>query len=159
MKRLATLMLLIVSPLGCKDTSKPTDEEKAKVVPRGTGNLSGGGGAAQSVRKAAARTVNDHYLDQLRTMIAALELQNSRVPSAKEIMDDVAQVKPVISMINDEIVILTDTKMQNGIWAYTKWPQRAEKHYVITINGRGEMTADELETALKAQGSVVRLEK
>jgi hypothetical protein len=163
MKRLAILLVLFVSPLGCKkafDTT-PGPDEKVQVVPGGSGNLTGGGGAVQGTRKAAARTVNDHYLNQLHQIIFAAMTADGdqRMPSAEQIMQEVAQSKQIVAMIKDEIVILTDTKNSKAIWAYTKWPQRAEKHYVLTDAGRSDMTAAELEQALKAQGSVVKLEK
>lgn len=168
MKRLTLLALLVLAPLGCKkaldkigDDAKPGENEQPRVVPKGTGDLSGGGGATQSVRKAAARTVNDHYLSQLHQMIVATMTEDvdGRVPDANRIMEEIKNVGPLNNMVKDEIVILTNNRDPQGIWAYTKWPQRAGKHYVITASGRGEMSPAELTRALETQRSTVKLEK
>jgi hypothetical protein len=167
MKRLAILLVvLLVSPLGCKkaldkigDQAKLEPDEKPQIIPKGTGDLSGGGGALGSVRKATARIANDVQLDQLYKSISAMELLEGGVPSADSIKKDVRQNKQLAGLIDEEVIILTNTNKKDGIWAYTKWPQRASEHYVITQSGRGQMSPAELEKALKAQGSTVNLEK
>ena len=165
MIRLLILALLFVTPFGCKkafDTTVGSDETP-KIIPSGVGNLSGGGGggAVQDVRKAAARTVNDHNLDQMYKMIfdAMTSDPNGKVPNAEQIKEEIRQAGPIAAMVKDGIVILTNTQNKDGVWAYTKWPQRGGKHYVITGAGRGEMTPDDLTKALQAQGSTVTLEK
>ncbi len=167
MIRLAFLAPLFMLSLSCQkaDEKKSNGDVPPNIVPKGGGDLSvgggGGGGAAQAVRKAAARTVNDVELDQLKLMIvtAMTEDPNQNPPSADQIKEAARQNGKLAALIKDEVIILTNSQKRDGIWAYTKWPQRAGKHYVITASGRDEKTPDELATALKAQGSEVKLEK
>jgi hypothetical protein len=162
MKRLALLLVLLVSPLGCKkalDTT-PGPEEKVKGLPT-QGDLSAGGGGVQGVRQAAGRTVNDNNLHQLHQIIFAAQQADpdGRVPPADQIMREIAQSGKLVAMIKDETVILTNTSNTQGIWAYTKWPQRNGNHYVLMSAGRSDMSPKDLAEALKMQGSVVKLEK
>jgi hypothetical protein len=170
MKRLAILLPLFALALGCKkDTAENAGDEKSStndkpnIVGKGTGDLSvgGGGGAVQAVRKAAARTVNDNELNNLRQFIALAiaEDPNQKPPSAEQIKELVKQDGKLVALIKDEVIILTNSQKPDGIWAYTKWPQRAGKHYVITAVGREEKTPAELTEALKAQGTEAKLEK
>jgi len=166
MKRLAILLALLVSPLGCKkaldkigDQAKLEPDEKPQVIPKGTGDLSGGGGALGSVRKATARTANLVQLDQLKTTIASMELLEGGMPSADAIKKDVRQDKQLAALIDEEVIILTGTNKKDGIWAYTKWPQRAGEHAVVTASGVGSKSPADLEKELKAQGSAAKLEK
>jgi hypothetical protein len=167
MKRLAILLPLFVLSLGCQkaDDKKPGGDDKPNIVGNGAGNLSvgggGGGGADQAVRKAAARTVNENELKQLQLFIltAMTEDPSQKVPGADQIKELIKQDGKLVGFIKDEVIILTNSQKPDGIWAYTKWPQRAGKHYVITASGRDEKTPAELTDALKAQGSDVKLEK
>lgn len=159
MKRLAMLALVFASPLGCS-SSGTTAEENPKVIPGGQGNLSGGG-ALGGPRNAAARTVNDVQLSELHKYIniAMTAEPDQRVPDANQIMQEIRQDGKLVKLIQDEVIILTNNTNPQGIWAYTKWPQRGGNHYVITASGRGDMAPAQLAQALQAQGSVVKLEK
>jgi hypothetical protein len=166
MKRYAMLPLLLLLALGCKktmdklaDDAKPGADEKPQLIPKGSGDLSGGGGAAQAVRNAAARTANDVELNDLKLAIATAAADDGKPPSAERIKEEVRQNGKLTALIKDEVIILTNTQKKDGIWAYTKWPQRAGKHYVITAVGREEKTPAELTEALKAQGTEAHLEK
>jgi hypothetical protein len=169
MKRLAILFVLFVLPLGCKkamdkisDDAKLQPDEKPQIIPKGGGDLtSGSGGATQGVRNAAARTVNDVALKNLHDAISISESVDGAMPTADAIKKDkaVTQDKQLVGLINDEVIILTGAKNKDGIWAYTQWPQRAGEHYIIKASGRDSMPAAELEKALKAQGSPVKLQK
>jgi hypothetical protein len=168
MKRLMLgILVLSMAQLGCskgmealEKQTQLTKDDKPKIIPKGTGNLSvgEGGGAVQAVRKAAARTVNDSNMDQLHKLTSVTIQLDNRMPSAVEIRNE-ANMNRLGAIFEDDILILTDTKSVNGIYAYTKWPQRNEKHYVLMGSGRHEMSADELTKALQAQGSKVTLEK
>lgn len=162
MKRLVLLLLVLVSPVGCKkalDTT-PGKDENPKVIPSGTGDLSGGGGI-QAPRNAAARIANDIEINQLYTAInTAWTLDTDmNVPNANQIMQEIRQYGKVVAMIQQEIVILTNCTNKDGIWAYTKWPQRNGNHYAIISSGRVEVAPAQLKQALEAQGSLVKLEK
>ena len=162
MTRLAILLALFVSPLGCNKLTNttPGPEEKVKFLP-GPGDMSGGGGAVQGTRMAAQRTVNDNDLNQFQLIIsqAISGEADQRMPSADEIKDLIKQEGKLMKTINDEVIILTDTRKKDGIWAYTAWPQRGGKHYVLTIQGRGEMFPPDLKKALEAQGSPDKIAK
>jgi hypothetical protein len=162
MKRLALLLLVLVSPLGCKkalDTT-PGPDEKVKVIPSGAGDLSGGG-AIQAPRNTAARIANTSNLDQMHKLIYAAiqEDTDERIPDAKQVMQIIRQFGPAVKMVNEEILILTNNTTPQGIIAYTKWPQRAGNHFIITKSGWTDITPAKLAADLKAQGSVVKLEK
>ncbi len=162
MKRLALLLIVLVSPLGCKkalDTT-PGKDENPKVIPGGKGDLSGGAGI-QAPRNAAARIANDNELTQLNLAIqtAWAADTNMNVPDANQIMQEIRQYGKVVAMIQQEIVILTNCTNKDGIWAYTKWPQRGGNHYAIIAQGRIEVSPAQLKQALQAQGSQVKLEK
>jgi hypothetical protein len=167
MKRLAILLPLFALSFGCQKAGnkKSDDNEKPNIVGNGAGNLSvgggGGGGAAQAVRKAAARTVNENELGQLKLFIftAMTEDPNQKPPSAEQIKELIKQDGKLVGLIKDEVIILTNSQKPDGIWAYTKWPQKADKHVVVMASGLPEKTPTELTEALKAQGSDVKLEK
>jgi hypothetical protein len=154
--------------IGCKkqmdDIQKSTElgkDEKPKIIPGGGGNLTvgGGGGAVQAVRKAAARIVNTIELDQLSKSIqTAMTLDpDNKVPDAKTIMEEIRQNGKLVGLIQAEVIILTNTKQADGIWAYTQWPQQENQHRAITRQGVEIIAADQLQQRLQAQGSTVKL--
>jgi hypothetical protein len=174
MKRLLIVLPLLVVALSCKKAMKKLENdaqvqegEQPRIVPKGDGNLSvggggGGGGAVQGPRLAAARTVNDNNLNQLKFLFfnEMTADPNGKPPSADVIKETIRKEAPAIAaMVKDEIVILTNTDKADGILAYTKWPQRAGKHYAIKGGDRLEMTPDELTKALKSQGTTPILAK
>jgi hypothetical protein len=110
---------------------------------------------------AAARTANDAQLNQLYTYIniAMTADTDQRVPNAEQIMQEIRQDGKLVALIKDEVIILTNNTNRDGIWAYTKWPQRAGNHYIITSQGRGDMAPAQLAQALQAQGTTPKLEK
>jgi hypothetical protein len=152
------LTLLIITPLGCS-SSGTTAEEKPNIIPGGKGNLSGGG-ALGGPRNAAARTVNDIQLSQLHKYISIAMTADAdqRVPNAEQIMQEIRQDGKLVGLIKDEVIILTNNTSPQGIWAYTKWPQRGGNHYIITSAGRADMSPAQLQQALQAQGTTAKLE-
>ena len=167
MKRLILLMVVLVSPLGCKkltDTSVGKDENP-QVIPGGKGNLTvgggGGGGGIQAPRKAAARVANTVQIDQLYKIIfTAIQLDpDEKIPDANQIMQEIRKDGKLVAMIHDEILILTNSTHPQGIIGYTKWPQQNGNHFVMTKSGVGPMAPAELMQALQAQGTMAKLEK
>ena len=163
MKRLVLLLVVLVSPLGCKkalDTT-PGKDENPQVIPGGKGNLTGGGDAVQGPRNSVARTVNFNNLDQMYKIIfAAIQADtDARIPDANQIMQEIKQSGQLVKMITDEILILTNNTMPQAIIGYTKWPQRAGNHYVITSSGVVDMAPAQLIQALQAQGTPAKIEK
>lgn len=131
------------------------------VAPNQAGNLTvtGGQGAIQSPRMAAARTVNDVQLKNLHlSMFQTWQLDN-RVPSVDEVMKEARQNAQLYPLLKEGVVILTGTNRGDGVWAYTQYPQRNGNHYVIVQQGRVEMSPDELRMRLEQQMSPVKLAK
>ena len=172
-------LLMTVVLAGCgKKTAKnnqpdstppPAPATPAPVVTTGTnpaapnqaGNLTvtGGQGAIQSTRMAAARTVNDVQLKNLHlSMFQTWQLDN-RVPSANEVMQEARQNAQLYPLLKEEVVILTGTNRGDGIWAYTQYPQRAGEHYVVTQQGVEQMAPEVLRKRLEQQMSPVKLAK
>ncbi len=130
-------------------------------APNQSGNLTvtGGQGAAQSVRMAAARTINNVQLTQLHlSMFQTWQLDN-RVPSLEEITNEAKQNPQLYPLIKDEVIILTGTNRGDGVWAYSRFPQRMNDHYVVTQQGVSQMAPEELRKRLEQQGSTIKMEK
>lgn len=130
-------------------------------APNQNGNLtvSGGQGAVQSPRMAAARLVNEGQLKDLHLSMFQTWSQDNRMPSLNEVMKDVQQNRQLLPLVKEEVVILTGTNRGDGIWAYTQYPQRAGEHKVVTQQGVGPMATEELRKRLEDQGSPVKLSK
>lgn len=159
MKRLALLLIVFASPLGCKDKKESTEQADTKVSGKGNLSVGDGSGAAQAVRKAVNRSANMQKLEQMKTSIEAISDQGGSFPSAEQIKESFKLDRQSTQMINDEIVILTDTRNFNSIWAYTKWPQQAGNHFTLQPSGIVPMSPADLKTALEGQGSKVILDK
>jgi hypothetical protein len=131
------------------------------VAPNQNGNLSvtGGQGAIQSPRMAAARTVNDVQLNQLYTSMFQTWSLDNRVPSRDEVMKEAQQNPQLFPLLKDEVIILTGTNRGDGVWAYSQYPQRMGDHYVVTQSGRAQMSPEELRKRLEQQQSPVKLAK
>lgn len=133
----------------------------SRTAPNQAGNLSvtGGQGAIQSPRMAAARTVNDVQLNQLYTSMFQTWTLDNRVPTKDEVMKEAQQNPQLYPLLKEEVIILTGTNRGDGVWAYSQYPQRMGEHYVITQQGRVQMSSDELRKRLEQQQSPVKLAK
>lgn len=148
------------------DTGAPPDPKHVSSVggsnpvnPNQSGNLTGTGGqgAIQSTRTAAARTVNMVQLKQLHlSMFQTWQLDN-RVQTANEVMQEARQNPQLLPLLTEEVIILTRTTRGDGVWAYTQYPQRSGSHYVVTQQGVVEMAPDDLKNRLQQQMSPVKL--
>jgi hypothetical protein len=130
-------------------------------APNQNGNLSvtGGQGAIEGPRMAAARTVNNAQLRDLHlSMFQTWQLDN-RVPTAKEVMDEARQNAQLLPLLKEEVIILTGATRGDQVWAYTQYPQRAGEHYVITQVGVEQMSPEVLKQRLEQQGAPVKLAK
>ena len=130
------------------------------VNPNQSGNLTvKGGEGVQSPRMAAARTINNAQMKQLHlSMFQTFQLDN-RVPDVSEIMQEAKQNRQLLTLLTEEVVILTGTKNGDGVWAYSQYPQRNGNHYVITQQGVSEMSPADLKTRLDQQMSAVKMSK
>jgi hypothetical protein len=167
MRTLAVVLTLAALGCGKKPKETPPDSAPPPVVssvggptgPNQQGNLTvtGGQGAIQAPRMAAARLINQEQLKQLHlSMFQAWSLDN-RVPSANEVMQEARQNAQLLPLLKEEVIILTGTNQGGGVWAYTQYPQRAGQHYVVTQQGVEQIAPDELRQRLEAQGSPVKL--
>ncbi len=171
MNRVVLLAVFAVAlTMGCKKKPKDASGDTppaapfvssggGPTAPNQNGNLSvtGGQGAVQSPRLAAARTVNNAQLKDLHlSMFQAWTLDN-RVPTANEVMQEAKQNAQLLPLLKDEVVILTGATRGDQVWAYTQYPQRAGEHYVITQQGVEQMGRDELRKRLEAQGAPAKL--
>ena len=130
-------------------------------APNQSGNLTvtGGQGAIQAPRMAAARTVNNVQLTQLHlSMFQTWQLDN-RVPGRDEIIKEAQQNSQLFPLIRDEVIILTGTNRGDGVWAYTRYPQRANEHYVVMSQGVVQMAPEELRKRLEQQMSPIKMDK
>ncbi len=170
----ALLMTVIVLTAGCG--KKPVKEDGPDVAPKAdpkyvssaggnnpvnpnqSGNLTvKGGEGVQSPRMAAARTINDAQLRQLHLSMSQTFLLDNRVPDVAEIMKESRQNGQLLTLLNEEVVILTGTKNGNAIWAYSQYPQRSGNHYVIVQSGRIEMSPADLKTRLTQEQSPIKM--
>ncbi|MDB5306526.1 MAG: hypothetical protein JWO38_728 [Gemmataceae bacterium] len=131
------------------------------VAPNQNGNLTvtGGQGAIQAPRMAAARTINNAQLKDLHLSMFQTWSLDNRVPSADEVMKEAQQNPQLYPLIKEEVIILTGTSRGDGVWAYSQYPQRMGDHYVITQQGVAQMAPEELRKRLEQQKSPVKLGK
>ena len=116
MKRLALLLMMLVSPLGCKrlDTT-PGPEEKPKGLPRDS-DFSGSRVALRQC--AGGGAANDHDLNQLYQIVYAAYLRDDRVHGSTQIMEEIKQSNNLVKLIKDEVLILSNTSNPEGILVY-----------------------------------------
>lgn len=124
------------------------------VVSPGAGG-GGSGGAAQAVRKAVVRTVNQNELNQLRLFIdtAATASASGQLPPPQEIAAAMQREAPSIhKLLQERILVLSGARSRETIWAYTNEPQNvAGEHLVVTANGVERMTTPVLQQRLAGQ--------
>ena len=131
------------------------------VAPNQNGNLTvtGGQGAIQSPRMAAARTINNAQLRDLHLSMSQAFLLDNRLPAPADVMKEAQQNPQLFPLLKDEVIILTGTNRGDGVWAYTQYPQRMGEHYVITQGGVVQMSPEELRKRLERQQSPVKMAK
>ena len=147
-----------------RNTSPPptySSSTGGATAPNQSGNLSvtGGQGAIQSPRMAAARTINNAQLRDLHLNMSQTFLLDNRVPSIDEITNEAKKNSQLYPLIRDEVIILTGTNRGDGVWAYSRFPQRANEHYVITSEGVIQMAPEALRKRLEQQMSPIKMEK
>lgn len=121
------------------------------VVNQGGGG--GGGGAAQQVRKAAKRAANQNNLNQLRTFIEAMII-DERMPTRQQVTDDLRRTAAnLYKDLDDGVLSMPEKLTINGIWVYTVEPQTYDNEFLVVTRGNsiGKMKKAELDQALAAQ--------
>jgi hypothetical protein len=130
------------------------------VAPNQQGNLTGGQGAIQGPRTAAAREANHAQVRDLHLSMLQSFLLDNRLPSINEIMQEAQRNSQLLPLLKGEVIILTGaTGGGDQVWAYTQYPQKAGEHYVITQAGVDQMSPEVLRKRLEAQSAPVKLSK
>jgi hypothetical protein len=113
----------------------------------------GSGGAAQAVRKAATRAVNQNELNNIRTFIEAASVASGQMPPAQETVQSLQREAPATyKQIAEGAIVITGTRQREGIWAYTTDPQSTTgEHLIVTKDGVGRMMPDQLRQMLTQQ--------
>src|SRR5262249_7500939 len=131
------LILGLSLVVGCKKGEKATQPDSKPVpyvssgggptTPNQNGNLTvtGGQGAIQAPRMAAARTVNEAQMRDLHLSMSQSWLIDNKVPSVNEIMQEAQKNSQLLPLLKEEVIILTGATRGDQIWAYTQYPQRA----------------------------------
>lgn len=110
----------------------------------------GSGGAAQAVRKAAVRAVNQNELNNIRTFIEAAS-STGQMPTAQEIAQSLQREAPAtFKQIQEGAIVLTGARQREGIWAYTTDPQSTTgEHLIVTKDGVSRMMPQQLRQILQ----------
>lgn len=98
---------------GASDSSQKVDDRNSNYRP--------GGGVIVNANQAKKRTVALNDFDQLKTIIVALDLDNSRMPTADAIKADLKanpNARELLAKIDDGAIVLTGTTDRQGLWAY-----------------------------------------
>jgi hypothetical protein len=165
------IMLVLTLAAGCK--KKPTDTSPDSPppphvssvggvgAPNQNGNLTvtGGQGAIQSPRMAAARLVNEAQLKDLHLSMSQTWLIDNRLPTPSDVMQEARQNSQLLPLLKEEVIVLTGATRGEQIWAYTQYPQRAGDHYVVTLQGVEQLSPEELRKRLEAQGAPIKMAK
>jgi len=126
------------------------------------GNLSVKGGEGFGAPRAAAgRVLNQAELKDLHLGIfQSMQLDpGENPPGLEEVKQIVQQNSKMQKLVADEVVILTGSREKTGVFAYTQYPQRGGRHYVVTRSGVEEMEPAELKPRLEAQQSPIKMAK
>jgi hypothetical protein len=115
----------------------------------------GSGGAAQAVRKAVVRSVNEQEMHNIRLIIVNAELNSGQMPSKQEVAQALMRESPkTYELVKENAIVVTGTKMREGIWAYTYEAQSATGEHIVLRAGNVErMQGQLLAQALQQQGS------
>lgn len=165
MRNLLLLALALVLLAGCKKASNKANPSKTNssgegmsvhaptgvVINPGLGG-GGSGGAAQAVRKAAARAVSQNELRNIHLYIENASL-SGQMPSAPEITQALMREAPATyKLIQEGAIVLTGTRSRESVWAYTKEAQSTTgEHLMVSNNGVGRITPQELNARLSQQ--------
>lgn len=151
--RFGLLAAGVLAAAGCDNMlgklKTPPPETSEKIDDRNT-NYRPGGSALGNVARAGKRTAQLHDFDQLGTIIFALELQESRMPSADAIKADLKanpDARDLLKKIDDGVIILTGTTDRQGLWAYEIDAEKAGG--IVLVSGRASRaSADDVKQYL-----------
>ena len=93
-------------------------------------------------------TVTMTEMHDLHLMMSLDEVNNNRMPTAKEVRDYAKKENPKLSkLLEDGVIVLTDTKKRDSVWAYEK-DAPTKGGWVVAGSGESKMTAEEVQKAL-----------
>jgi hypothetical protein len=160
MRRLVFALLAagVTATVGCnltinvpKKSTEPTETTPttAAVDDRNT-NYRPDQSVLRNSKRAGERLAQQHQFDQLGTIMFALELQDSRMPTVQAVKDDLKanpDAKDLLKLIDDGVIILTGTTDRQGLWAYEIDADKAGG--IILVSGRARRAqADEVKQYL-----------
>jgi hypothetical protein len=138
--RFGLLTAGVLAAVGCGNPlavlKTPPPETSEKIDDRNT-NYRPGGSALGNAARAGKRTAQLHDFEQLGTIIFALELDNSRMPTVDAIKADLKanpDAREILAKIDEGVIILTGTTDRQALWAYEIDADKAGG--IILVNGR-----------------------
>ena len=145
MRAIGIATLILLATTGCKKPkSTQPDSEPPKHVssgggltaPNQNGNLSvtGGQGAIQAPRMAAARTVNNAQLKDLHLSLLQSFLGDDRLPTPDEIMKEAQKNSQLLPLLKEEVIILTGASAAENRSGHTRNTRNAPA--IITSSSR-----------------------
>lgn len=159
MRRLGFLLLAAsVAAVGCNLTinvpKRPTEATEttptsAPVDDRNT-NYRPDQSVLRNTKRAGERLAQQTQMDQLGTIMFALELQDNRMPTVQAVKDDLKanpDARDLLKLIDDGVIILTGTTDRQGLWAYEIDADKVGG--IILVSGRARRAqADEVKQYL-----------
>ena len=104
----------------------------------------------RNAKRAGERLAQQTQMDQLGTIMFALELQDNKMPSVQAVKDDLKanpDARDLLKLITDGVIILTGTTDRQGLWAYEVDADKAGG--IILVSGRARRaTADDVKQYL-----------
>jgi hypothetical protein len=145
MTRLAILMLIIASPLGCQNNTS-SDSPKG-VADR---NNNPGGGVVQSVRGAPGHLLNANDLRNLHLFLESASAETGQLPDKQTIIANLKgdrDAAKLVKAIEDGYIVLTGNRQRESIWAYEK---NADTNggWVVSNMGPDKLSAAEVKKRL-----------
>ena len=151
---LAWMMVLgaLTITTGCKKVPQPTDSITSPtfaVDDRNTNYRPDQSGLRNS-KRAGERLAQQTQMDQLGTIMFALELQDNKMPTVEGVKADLKanpDARDLLKLIDDGVIILTGTTDRQGMWAYEIDADKVGG--IILVSGRARRAmADEVKKYL-----------
>ena len=145
-------LAFLAAVVGCKKVAQPTDITTTPTFPvddRNT-NYRPGAGALKNTAQAGKRLAQLTQMEQLGTIMFALELQDNKMPTVDGVKADLManpDARDLLKLINEGVIILTGTTDRQGMWAYEIDSDKVGG--IILVSGRARRaTADEVKKYL-----------
>ncbi len=146
------VVMLVAAVAGCKKVPQPTDATPSptfKVDDRNTNYRPDQSGLRNS-KRAGERLAQQTQMDQLGTIMFAIELQDNKMPTVDGVKADLKanpDARDLLKLIDDGVIILTGTTDRQGMWAYEIDADKVGG--IILVSGRARRAmADEVKKYL-----------